>query len=421
MKIAVIGSGIAGLGSAYLAHLNGHQVHLFESANYFGGHSNTIDVHDGNTTFPVDTGFLVHNPKTYPNLIQFFEDLGVETTESQMSLSVQVPDENLEWAGANLRTVFGQMRNLLRLPFYRMLLDILKFNREAPAYLKSAMGNPDKTLGNLMTENHFSRELASWYLVPMAAAIWSTPANKILEFPAYTFLRFCLNHNLLQVKGRPVWRTVAGGSREYVKKIVDLIQFKYMNTKIHSVRREKDLVILSIDGQAQFFDQMIFATPADYTRRILTDLTDEEDAILSCFHYQPNAAVVHTDVSFLPSRKTLWSAWNYISSPRSGRVSVSYLINHLQKLPTQLPIIVTLNPHKEIPPGQIIRRIEYRHPVLDKQTIKAQVDMNRIQGIGNVYYAGAWLGYGFHEDGLKAALRIGRQLGWRIPWSAEYE
>lgn len=421
MKLAVIGSGISGLAAAYIAQLNNHEVHLFESANYFGGHSNTILIDDGLRKFYADTGFLVHNPKTYPNLLELLKVLEVETVESQMTLSIQILNERIEWGGTDLKTLFAQKRNLFRPSFYRMVKDILRFNRQAPTFLEQAKLDGKLTLGNLLVQNGFSRELRDWYLVPMAAAIWSTPANKILDFPAFSFLQFCLNHNLLQVEGRPHWRTIAGGSREYVLRIVEKIATKYLNCRIQSVRRFNGKVEISIADSRQVFDQVIFATHADQTQKLLTDLQSDEREILSTFKFQKNLAVVHSDIGVLPLRKQIWSAWNYASSPTSDQVSVSYLLNHLQRLPTEMPVIVTLNPHRQINQSKIIRSIEYDHPIFDNATVEAQKRISLIQGRGGVFHGGAWQGYGFHEDGLKSALRIARMNNWKIPWRPVYE
>ncbi|MBK9322866.1 MAG: NAD(P)-binding protein [Bdellovibrionaceae bacterium] len=286
MKIAVIGSGISGLVTAFLAQESGHEVHLFEKGNYFGGHSNTIEIDDGKSRFWADTGFLVHNPKTYPNLIQLLEILSVKTIESQMTLSVQILNENIEWGGTDLGTLFAQKLNLIRPKFYRMIFELLRFNRMAPQLLVGLQGDARKTLGELLTEHHFSQEVRDWYLVPMAAAVWSTPANKILDFPASTFLQFCMNHNLLQVDGRPTWRTIEGGSREYVRRIVDRIVHRYLNANILSVRRESGRVELKTAAGVFWFDRVVFASHADQTRKLLIDQDAQESEILASFNFQ---------------------------------------------------------------------------------------------------------------------------------------
>lgn len=421
MKIAVIGSGISGLTAAYLAQLNGNDVHLFEKANYFGGHSNTIQITNDENSFPVDTGFLVHNTLTYPNLIQLFELLGIKISESQMTLSIQLLNENIEWSGSDLTTVFGQKRNIFRIDFYRMILDILKFNKLSPNLLEQARQNKHWTLRDLLIQHQFSPMLRDWYIVPMAAAIWSTPADQILDFPAYSFLQFCDNHHLLQVSDRPVWRSIIGGSKEYVQKMVATIPRKYLQQNIEKVERIGEQVVLSVDGENLKFDAVIFANHPDQILAIAKDLTSEEQSWLSCFKYQKNTAVVHSDESFLPQRKKLWSSWNYVSSPLQNKVSVSYLINQLQPLPTNKSIIVTLNPHKDVNPSEVHKTIEYEHPCYDQKTMDAQLQTALFQGRGGYYFTGAWQGYGFHEDGLKSALRVAKKFQWSIPWRPVYE
>ncbi len=439
MKIAVIGSGISGLTSAYLANRQGHEVHLFEANDYFGGHSHTIDVKDEansnktaeNHSFPLDTGFLVHNKLTYPNLIELFKHLKVETIESEMSLSIQAPNENIEWAGHNLNTVFGQRKNLLNPRFYAMLLDILRLNRNANQLLKYYEDHPEKSLGDLLNKEKYSHSFIQWYIIPMAAAIWSTPSGKILTFPAATFLRFCINHRLLQVNDRPQWRTVKGGSREYVKKMTDSLKFKYLRQPVLAVERtEKNVVIRTAPNSqtttspfesGNIFDKVIFAIHGDQILKILSNPSDLETSVLTKFKYQKNTALVHKDISFLPRKQNLWAAWNYISSPDTDQVSVSYLINKLQPLPTQHPYLVTLNPHKKVPQQHLVRKIIYEHPVFDAASIQAQKQIESIQGNKGSYFAGAWCGYGFHEDGLKASLRVLKLLGIYPPWQGVYE
>lgn len=421
MKIAIIGSGVSGLVTAYLANENGHEAHLFEKADYFGGHSNTIKIDDGKSQFWADTGFLVHNPQTYPNLIQLLNMLSVKTIDSQMTLSVQILSKNLEWGGTNLSTLFAQKKNLLRPAFFRMVIDLLRFNRQAPQLLAKLQGDTNITLRQLLAENGFSKEFQDWYIIPMAAAIWSTPANKILEFPAFTFLQFGLNHSLFQVDGRPIWRTIEGGAREYVRRITDRIPNKYLNTEISSLRRINGKVELKTKAGVLMFDQVVFATHADQARETLIDQDEQESDVLAAFRFQKNRAIVHFDSSLLPVRRKLWSAWNYTSSSDANQVSVSYLLNELQRLPTKTPIIVSLNPHKEISPEKVIRKIDYDHPIFDGVAIRAQKKMEDLQGRGGIFYAGAWLGYGFHEDGVKSALRVARLMKWKIPWDPVYE
>jgi len=417
-KIAVIGSGIAGLGLAYIAKKNNLDITLFEQNDYFGGHSNTIDLSIEGQTIAADTGFLVHNKLTYPNLIQLFNQLGIEIVDSDMSLSIQVEHENLEWGGTNLDTVFGQRKNIFSPRFHHFLIEILRFNREAENYLIWAKADTSRTLADLLNHYSYSKKVVDWYIIPMAAAIWSTPANKILQFPAHTFLTFSLNHHLLQVNGRPTWRTIRGGSREYVKKILAEINDKRLSHKVTEAAFIDGKVHLKFENDhKEEFDHVIFAGHADQTLSILKNSPPEVKETLAAFKYEKNTAYVHSDETFLPKRKKLWSAWNYVSSPQTQSVSVSYLINKLQPLPVETPIIVTLNPHKEVETTKLHRVIHYSHPLFDTLAIEKQKTLESIQGLQNMYFIGAWTGYGFHEDGLKSAVKLSRFLGLEIPWN----
>ena len=417
MKIAVVGSGISGLSAAWLCQRAGHDVTLFESANYLGGHSNTIEVTLEGITHPVDTGFLVHNPQTYPQLIALFDFLNVEVVETDMTFSVRLDEKKLEWAGTNLFTVFSQKKNLFKFSFWKMILDILKFNKEARVNLRYSREH-QLSLGELLSEKKYSREFRDWYLIPMGAAIWSTSTEEMLKFPAETFLQFCINHSLLQVEGRPVWRTVKNGSREYVKKMAQSLANIHLNERVIAVTRG-DSVSVRTEKAEYLFDKIIFAAHADQTVAMIKDLTDEESKILTPVRYQPNTAYVHWDEKLLPQNKDVWSAWNYLSQKdglNKSEVCVSYLINKLQPLPFNQPIIVTLNPYVAPEKNKIIQKIEYHHPVFDQACIDSQSLLHSIQGKNHSYFAGAWSGYGFHEDGLKSGMAVAKLLGVKIPW-----
>ncbi len=422
-KIAIVGSGISGLGLSYIAHKNDLNITLIEKGNYFGGHSNTIDLSINGKNLNIDTGFLVHNKVTYPNLIQLFDLLGVVIVDSQMTLSIKLDDRDFEWGGKNLSTVFGQKRNLLNPKFYHFLYEIVDFNNNAPKFLEWAKHDTNRTLGDLLKEFNYSKKIQDWYIIPMAAAIWSTPANKILQFPAHTFITFALNHHLLQVNDRPVWRTIKGGSREYVKKITDLIIDKRLNTEVTAVKILEDLesenskIELTLNHEEkEIFDYVIFASHADQTFNLIQHIHPMFKEVLNPFKYERNIAVVHSDTTFLPKRKNLWSAWNYLSSQSENAVTVSYLINHLQPVDTEIPIIVTLNPHKNVQKNLFYREIEYHHPLFDADAINMQSNIQKIQGFKNIFFAGAWGGYGFHEDGLKSAIKVAQILKLQIPW-----
>lgn len=421
MKIAVVGSGISGLYSAWQLTQSGHEVSLFEANDYFGGHTHTVDVTLDGLTHGVDTGFLVFNERTYPNLIALFNQLNIHTTGSDMSFSVKLPlsansnARTLEWAGANLQTVFVQKRNLFNFRFWRMLRDILRFNRQTTALAKQSSTSSPLSLGDFLLQHRYSQEFRDWYLLPMAGCIWSCPTEQMLAFPLASFVSFCHNHGLLQVENRPKWFTVTGGAKHYVEKLLSAIQHKYLNSPVLSIKREDfgthKQIRLEVQGTSHLFDQVVLATHSDQSLAMLSDATEDEKNILSAVTYQPNQAILHTDASCLPNNKDAWSAWNYESlSGAEPRVCVHYLINKLQPLPFTTPVIVSLNPLHEPDPTKVLGRYDYAHPVFDAAAIHAQQNLHRIQGKNSTWFAGAWTGYGFHEDGLKSGMHVCQAL-----------
>lgn len=416
MRIAVIGSGIAGLTAAWLLAPR-HEVVLYEAAAQAGGHSHTVDVTLDGLTHPVDTGFLVHNDRTYPNLIQLFALLGIDTPPSEMTFSVSLPDEDLEWAGSGLGTLFCQPRNLLRPAFWRMLTDILRLHRQAPALLAHARRH-GHSLGRLLDEQGYSQEFRRWYLYPMGAAIWSAPLTGMAAFPAETFLQFCLNHGLLQLFGRPQWKTVRNGSREYVQAMLRLIPEVRLSCPVSAVARTRDGVVVSCARGRERFDRVVLATHTDVSLALLEDAHPQEREVLAGIRYQPNTAWLHTDAALMPARRRAWSAWNYYGRGQAEAtpVAVTYWLNRLQPLPFRTPVFVTLNPPAPPAAAHVIQRLEYAHPLLDQGAYAAQRRLPAIQGLDRVYFCGAWAGYGFHEDGLKAGMEVARLLGARIPW-----
>ena len=421
-KIAVVGSGISGLAVAHT--LKGQaDITLFEAGAYFGGHSNTVDITlptpQGMVTHGVDTGFLVFNERTYPNLINLFAELGVETALSDMSFSVQAPkvwgDEALEWSGSNLDTVFAQRGNLLRPKFLKMLADVLRFNkictRIAEAQKESEMRQP---LSDFLKQHNFSEAFKNWYFLPMMGCIWSCPTDQMLKFPVATMIRFCHNHGLIQVSNRPRWFTVKGGSKNYVQKIIKDVHDKRLNTPVSLIERDESGVRIVTQDHAERFDEVVICTHSDQALRMLRVPTQKEQSYLSAIRYQDNVAVLHTDERVLPSRRKAWAAWNYERALEEGqesaRVCLHYLLNKLQPLPYEQAVVVSLNPTKPIDPAKIIQSIDYAHPVFDLAAIDAQQHLHEIQGQQHTWFAGAWTGYGFHEDGLKSGLGVAKQI-----------
>jgi len=422
MKLAIVGSGISGLAVAHT--LKGHaDITLFEAADYFGGHTHTVDITlptaQGPVTHGVDTGFLVFNERTYPNLLNLFAELGIDSAPCDMSFSAKVPGalggQTLEWSGSDLNTVFAQRRNLVNPRFWRMLADVLRFNalctRLARSGREQQMRQP---LADFLREHRFSEAFRDWYFLPMLGCIWSCPTDQMLQFPVATMIRFCHNHGLIQVTDRPQWFSVIGGAREYVRKIVAGVPDARLQTPVRLIERDAQGVRIVTDGHAERFDEVVIATHTDQALAMLREPAARERELLGAIRYQANRAVLHTDAAVLPQRTAAWAAWNYERAAdgqrESARVCLHYLLNRLQRIPFTQPVLVSLNPVGPIEPSAILGEFDYAHPVFDLRAIDAQQQMPLLQGQQHTWYAGAWMGYGFHEDGLKSGLQVGRAL-----------
>lgn len=411
-KIAVVGAGISGLSAAHYLQQAGHEVTLFEANDYFGGHSHTVDVTLDGVTAGVDTGFLVCNDRTYPNLLKFFAELNVELATSDMSFAVRSDRDNVEWSGTNFAALFAQKRNVARPRFLRFLLDIVRFNRQTTALARS--GNvPTISLAEYLSCERFCAELFDWYLWPMVGSIWSSPRGDVMNFELPMLLRFCHNHGLLQVTNRPQWMTVRGGSRNYVKKVIDGLRDARVSTPVEKIVRTPAFVDVYSRGQHERFDYLVLAAHSDQSRRLIGQPeTQGASAILgalAAITYQLNRCILHTDATLMPKRRGAWSAWNYLQSDAIDDrrpVALTYWLNRLQPLPFDTPLFETLNPPFEPAADSIIAEFEYEHPLLNQTAIAAQEDVRKLQGQQRTYFAGAWLYNGFHEDGIRSALDV---------------
>ena len=420
-RVAVVGSGIAGLAAARALSAGPQRVTLFEADARFGGHTHTVEVTLDGIRHGVDTGFLVFNHATYPALTRLFAELGVETAASDMSFSVQARDAGLEWSGSSLDTVFAQRANLARPAFWRMLADLLRFNRIASALARGDRpddaGFLDRPIADFLDAQRFSAAFRDWYFLPMIACIWSCPTEQMLRFPLATLVRFCHNHGLLQVSDRPQWRTVRGGGQRYVERMLMSVGDTRSGTPVRAIRRIGARVDVATDAGTERFDAVVLACHSDQALALLADPSDAERAVLGAIRYQPNRAVLHTDRGVLPRREKAWAAWNYERAARPGPAGASvclhYLINRLQPLPFARPVIVSLNPLAEPAAGSVHAEIAYAHPVFDGAAVAAQARLPALQGARGTWFCGAWTGYGFHEDGLVSGLAVAAQIAAR--------
>ena len=415
--IAIIGSGISGLSAAWLLSLK-HRVTLFEADDRIGGHSHTVEAMGS----PVDMGFIVYNEQTYPNLTALFRHLDVPTKATKMGFAVSLQNGALEYSGSGLGGLFAQRRNVLSPRFWSMLRDLERFYRLAPRDLPT-MGRMG--LGEYLDGLGCGSPFRDDHLYPMAAAIWSTPVDDIPAYPAAAFVRFCENHGLLKMVRRPVWRTVDGGSREYVSRLTRSFADRIVTGQpVRMVRRQSDGVEIVTDGGAQRFDHVVIAAHADQALAMLADAGSEERRLLGAFRYRPNTAVLHSDPVVMPRRRRAWASWNYSSETRAeaSELSVTYWMNLLQGLPDDAPLFVTLNPNRDIDPARVLCRNTYHHPVFDAAAGAAQEELWSLQGVRRTWFCGAYFGAGFHEDGLQSGLAVAENLGGvRRPWHVPQE
>ncbi|HEY1772116.1 MAG TPA: FAD-dependent oxidoreductase [Gammaproteobacteria bacterium] len=414
MKIAVVGTGIAGLSAAWLLRRHA-EVTVYEQNAYAGGHTHTFQVPEGPA---VDTGFIVFNERNYPHLSALFRHLGVGSQESEMSFAASIDGGRVEYAGDNLNTLFAQRWNILDRAHWRMLRDIVRFNSDAKRALSAGLA-PELTLGDFILSGGYGDELSRRYLLPMAAAIWSCPVGAMLRFPAASFLQFFENHGLLDLLDRPRWRTVTGGSREYVKKLlVSLGDRVRLDTPVTGLRRVGASVrVWDSSGAYADYDRVVMAVHADQVLPLLAAASSAERRIFSAFKYQANRVVLHSDAEFMPKRRKAWAAWNYLAGDAvdgKARVSVTYWMNRLQRLSGDTDYFVSLNPLTE--PKGILYQTVYAHPVFTREAIQAQRELAAIQGQDRIWFCGAWTGYGFHEDGLRSAVEVAQSMGCAAPW-----
>ncbi len=407
-RLAVVGTGISGLLAAERLATK-HDVVVFEADERIGGHTHTVDVQTGDGTVAVDTGFIVCNDRTYPEFLALMSRLGVGLRDSDMSFSMHCEASGVEYCGSSVDGLFAQRRNLLRPKFWSMLHGITRFHRLAESYLDS-----DLTLGEVLREARLEGAFARWYLLPMMAAIWSAKPEVLSSMPARFFIRFFRNHGMLQVKNRPQWRTVVGGSRSYLGPLSRTFSDRIrLNASVVEIRRQAaGVTVRTKGGEPEVFDGVVLATHSDQAARMLVDSSDAERAVLTAIPYQANDVVLHTDTSLLPNRRKTWSAWNYrLPASPSEHATVTYDMNTLQGLETVERYLVSLNSSARIDPAKVLRRFSYDHPVFDERCVQAQAQVAELSGTGRVWFCGAWCGFGFHEDGVQSALRVANDFG----------
>ena len=415
MKIAIIGSGISGLTSAYLLNRN-HDITVFEAKDYIGGHTHTHNIKIKDKEYAVDTGFIVYNERTYPNFIKLLDTLGVERQLSTMGFSVKSASEDYEYAGESLNSLFAKRSNIFRLGFLRMLYEMYCFGKKSDS---TGLGlDVSITLGTYLRSENYSNEFINYFIIPMGAAIWSTPANKVLDMPAYFFIKFFYNHGMLEIINRPKWWVIKDGSSAYIKKIIKGFESKInLSSPIRTVSRLDNGIEIETANSKKplMFDAVVFATHSDQALGMLKDPTEKEKDILSSIPYQKNEVLLHTDSSVLPKRKLAWASWNYqLDSNPESPVVLTYNMNILQSLDCDETFCVTLNDHQSVDKSKVLKKITYHHPLFTVKGIEAQKRKLEISGVNNTYYCGAYWHNGFHEDGVASAIEVCKHFGEQI-------
>ena len=417
MNIAIIGGGIAGLSAAFLLQPH-HQVTVYEQESVPGGHSRTCSVPTADGDIAVDTGFIVFNRRNYPNLSALFAELQVPVANSAMSFGVSLDRGRYEYSTANLAGLFAQPGNLVQPAHWRLLRDILRFNRQAKAY---SVQYPQASLGDCLSDLQLSAEFCNYYLLAMSGAIWSTSASQIEQMPASTLIRFFDNHGLLTINQQPQWYTVRGGSQVYVQKLTAAFRtaIRHASKVVCVARTSEGVAVTTADNDTAHYDQVIFACHSDQALQLLHAPTSLEQAVLGAIRYQPNQVILHSDLRCMPRRRRAWASWVYLADTTQAEpaLSLTYWMNNLQPLGTQQPLLVTLNPSKEPDPALVYDRHTFSHPLFDASAIAAQTRLPDIQGRDGIWFCGAWQGYGFHEDGLNSAIAVAQQLGAQVPWA----
>ena len=418
LKIAVIGTGIAGMAAAWLLNIR-HSITVYEQNDWIGGHSHTVDVHSAHGPIRVDTGFIVYNEVSYPNLTALFNYFGVPTKPSEMSFSASLDSGGFEYAGTNLNGLFGQRSNIISPRFWRMAKDIIRFYREAPSVLNRPADNT-LSLGEYLEREGYDQRFVDDHLMPMGAAIWSTTAADMASYPAQAFVRFFQSHGLLLLKNRPQWRTVEGGSYEYVRRLAESYRERIRLVAVKNVVRKEDKVmVIDRDGGTNAFDHVVFASHADETLRMMSDPSSEERRLLGAWQYTSNRAVLHSDPSLMPKRRQVWSSWNFLEGDASAKLCVTYWMNRLQALETDESFFVTLNPIREPQANTKHNEFIYTHPYFNQAALATQRELWSLQGGRRTWFCGSYFGYGFHEDALQSGLAVAEQLGgvprpWRV-------